>query len=55
MLALEEGLVLCFLTGLAALVLKQTCLAVLTVELESLDITVDIVMMLESDAKVYIW
>lgn len=48
---LEVGLVLCFLTYLAVLVLRQTCLAVITEELESLDITA-LTVMLESDAKV---
>ena len=52
MLILELGLALFFLTDFAAPVLSQTCLTVITEELESLDITVDTVMMLESDAKV---
>ena len=52
MLISELGLALFFLTGLAAMVLRQTCLSVITVELESLDLTVDTMMMLESDAEV---
>ena len=49
---LEVGLVLCSLTYLAALVLRQTCLAAITEELESLGLTALTVVMLESDAKV---
>ena len=53
MLILEVGLVPCFWMDLAALVLRQTCLAVITEELESLDITALTVMLLESDVKVW--
>ena len=53
MLILEVGLVPCFWMDLAALVLRQTCLAVITEELESLDITALPVILLESDAKVW--
>ena len=52
MLISELGLALFSLTDFAALVLRQTCLAAVTEELESLDITVGTMMMLESDAKV---
>ena len=52
MLILELGLVPCSWVDLAALVLREVCLAVVTVELESLDITALTVMLLESDAKV---
>ena len=52
MLILEVGLVPCFWTDLAVLVLSQTCLAVITEELESLDITALTVILLGSDAKV---
>ena len=52
MLISELGLALFSLTDFGALVLRQTCLAVITEELESLDITVGTMMMLESDAKV---
>ena len=52
MLILELGLALFFLTDFAAMVLRQTCLTVIAVELESPDTIVDTMMMLESDAKV---
>ena len=52
MLSLEEELALWFLTGLAAPVVRQTYLAVITEELKSLGLTALTVMMLESDAKV---
>ena len=53
MLTLEEELVLCFLTGLAALVMRQTYLAVITEELKSLSLTALTVVILESDVKVW--
>ena len=52
MLILEVGLVLHSLTYLAAPVLRQAYLTVITEELESLDITALTGVMLESDAKV---
>lgn len=52
MLILEVGLVPCSLMDFSAPVLRQSCLTVIIEELESLDITVDTMMMLESDVKV---
>ena len=52
MLISELGLVPCFLTDFAALVMRQTCLYVITEKLESLEILVATIMMLESGAKV---
>ena len=53
MLTLEEELVHCFLTGLAAPGMRQAYSAVITEELKSLSLTALTVMMLESDAKVW--